>query len=301
MGHEFSKAKLPDLMKVHTKLVQRQADKLIKEDPTVFQYDEVYEEECSQPLSQVARTEALEQKKRVGLVVRSAPGRAESRYLTKIIAATDNRKVEQSIIEDKLIKKKREQEGNLFGDKEEFMTGAYKEELRKRKEFEDDLKNKDIIDAKNDAMRKQQGTGFADFNRNLLNSGLARAGARRDIAEKQLESNFAAPGGYKIREDAEKCWIHRDPRRSVELKMGDGVEEVKTEETMAVKMEVKEEPDATADEGDGGVAQASTIAEKIAAQASSNIKKEEEVKKEVDIKMKEEPAESEMEAEEKKG
>lgn len=285
MGHEFSKAKLPDLMKTHSKLVERQAAKLLAEDPTVFSYDEVYEEECSAPLSQQLRTEALEQKKRVGLVMRSAPEKAESRYLTKIMAATDNRKVEQQIIEDKLQKKKREEEGNMFGDKEEFMTAAYKEELRKRKEFEDDMKSKDAVDEANDAMHKQNSMGFADFNRNLLNNGLARTGARRAIAEKQLESKFAAPGGYKIREgllDDATCGHHKLLSGG---KVGLGVT-VKSEED-ALKMEVKEEPDATADEGDFGMAVSSKM-------------KEEKEEKGVKMEVKQEPEEDEMETEEKK-
>lgn len=289
MGHEFSKAKLPDLMKTHSKLVERQAAKLLQEDPTVFSYDEVYEEECSAPLSQNLHTDALEQKKRVGLVLRSAPEKGQSRYLTKIIAATDNRKVEQQIIEDKLLKKKREEEGNMFGDKEEFLTAAYKEELKKRNQFEEDMKNKDQVDEANDAMRKQQGLGFADFNRNLLNSGLARTGARRDIAEKKLESTFAAPGGYKIREgllDGATCGHHK-------LLSGGNVPlgvTVKSEETgvFDVKAEVKEEPDATAEQGDSGMA------------VSSKMKVEKE-DKEVKMEVKQEPAEEEMEVEEDKG
>merc|ERR1719379_565392 len=120
--------------------------------------------------SQLVRTDALEQKKRVGLVVRpgaeavQSGSKRQSRYAEKVINTIERRKVEQQIIEDRLLKKEQDaREG-----REVFVTSAFKEELKRRKKFEEELEEQDLRDQRKDATKMEDGKGFADFPRNLL-------------------------------------------------------------------------------------------------------------------------------------
>lgn len=59
--------------------------------------------------------------------------------MNKILAATEQRKRDFLIAQEKKYKKEREQEGEEFADKEKFVTSSYKrqqEELRKAEEEE---------------------------------------------------------------------------------------------------------------------------------------------------------------------
>jgi len=173
---------------------QRHADKLLAEDATVFQYDEVIDDEKRAMDIEVApetvRLAALDQKKRVGLHqpegsenVRSGAKR-EAKYIEKVLVTTDRRKVEQQIVEDRLLKKEQDaREG-----REVFITGAFKEELKRRKKFEDELEEQELKDERKDATKMENGQGFADFHRKLLNDGKSSARAGKDIAVKKVEA-----------------------------------------------------------------------------------------------------------------
>uniref|UniRef100_A0A7S4Q1V6 Nuclear speckle splicing regulatory protein 1 N-terminal domain-containing protein n=1 Tax=Alexandrium monilatum TaxID=311494 RepID=A0A7S4Q1V6_9DINO len=221
---------------IEAKQAQRQAEAMQAQDPTVFQYDEVIDD-IKQDLdvegpSQLVRTDALEQRKRVGLtVLRGADAvktgtKRQSKYIEKVIVATDRRKVEQQIIEDRALKKEKDQRQ----DAEVFVTDAFKQELKRRKKFEEELEMQEMRDTMKAAERQEDGLGFADMYRNLLNGGLA-----------------SSRGGERVREQAA-------PR--VELPEGevkqDVSKEVKEEEVKAgaaVKEDVKEEGGSSSSHG----------------------------------------------------
>jgi len=186
-----SAAKVPSWSKLTTEQVsaKRKAEALQQEDPTIFQYDEVIDDaklsagiEVS---SQAVRTEALAQKKRVGLVLPSGRvgvktgDRREAKYIDKVIVATDRRKVEQQIIEDRLLKK----EIDANKDREVFVTPAFKEELARRKKFEKELEVKEMLDNRTAAEGQDHGAGFASFHRTLLDGGLASGRGSEKVVE----------------------------------------------------------------------------------------------------------------------
>lgn len=210
---------------------QRQAEALQAEDPSVFQYDEVIDDvkrdlDVEKPLSQMVRTDALVQKKRVGLTV--LPGaeavragqKREAKYIEKVIIATDRRRAEQQIVEDRLLKKEQDaREG-----REVFVTGGFKEELKRRKKFEEELEEQELRDSMRDATKQEDGRGFADFHRTLLNDGLA-----------------SSRGGEKIKEQApaREDVPMEEPIKKEEDTDEDGDKAAKTE---ATKKEEEEAP-----------------------------------------------------------
>merc|ERR1712060_875787 len=115
--------------------------------------------------------------------------------------------------EDRLLKKDKLKNQDC----ELFVTGGYKEELKRRKKFEEELETQDRLDEMKAAERMENGAGFADMYRNLLNGGLA-----------------SSRGGEKIREQA----APREELKPEEL-VADRVER-KTETKDEVKEEAKE-------------------------------------------------------------
>jgi len=208
---------LPSWSKPSIEAVQarRQAEILQTEDPTIFQYDEVIddikEDLDLQSITQNVRTDALQQKKRIGLTVPSgADGvktgtKRQAKYIEKVLVATDRRKVEQQIIEDRLLKKEKEQNKDC----EVFVTEAFKEELKRRKKFEDDLQEQELRDQQRAADKQEHGSGFADMYRNLLNGGLATSRGGEKQKEKEparIELPNDEPGSETndVKEEASK-------------------------------------------------------------------------------------------------
>lgn len=158
---------------------QRNAEALQAEDPSVFQYDEVIDDIKESMDMEVSgnnvRAEALVQKKRVGLTVPEGAEEVKTgtkrtaKYITQVMVATDRRRVEQQIVEDRLLKK----EKDARKDSEVFVTAGFKEELKRRKKFEDELEAQEVRDQMLAAEKMENGTGFASMYRNLLNGGLA--------------------------------------------------------------------------------------------------------------------------------
>lgn len=195
------KAELPMWSKpsIEAKQSQRHAEELLKQDATVFQYDEVIDDEKREagieiPTQQV-RTNALEQKKRQGLVIRQgaeavqigSDSRQKSKYIEKVMLATDRRRAEQQIVEDRALAK----EQNAREGREVFVTQAFKEELKRRKKFEEELEAQELRDKRRDAAKMENGQGFADFHRALLSKGMASArGEEKNKAQNAVREDL---------------------------------------------------------------------------------------------------------------
>ncbi|CAG8517219.1 10283_t:CDS:2 [Diversispora eburnea] len=102
-----------------SKSVQEQYDKALEEDPTVFAYDEIYDD-----MKSVGNKKKEENKN----------GVKKPKYVDDILKAAETRKRDYVRAQERKVQREREAEGNEFDDKETFVTSAYKkqqEELRK--------------------------------------------------------------------------------------------------------------------------------------------------------------------------
>jgi len=75
----------------------------------------------------------------------------------------------EKVFERKMVKEA-EEEAHLYGDKERFLTSAYRAKIAAREEYEKGLAKQDAEDTKNDVTKKGDLTGFYS---NLLLSTLA--------------------------------------------------------------------------------------------------------------------------------
>lgn len=123
--------------------------KALEEDPNVFEYDDVYDDIKSS--KGAAGTSGKEVK---------------PRYMENLMKSAESRKREKERREEKKIQKEREAEGDLFGDKDSFVTSAYKQKLIELQEAEErearEKKSEELFDA-----RKQQ--DMSGFYRHFLN------------------------------------------------------------------------------------------------------------------------------------
>lgn len=214
---------------------QRDAEELVAADPSVFQYDEVIDdvkaEREQEGGSQQIRTDVLTQKKRTGLTVPKGAQdvmsgtKRSAKYIDKVLTATDRRKVEQQIIEDRALKK----EKDARKDCEVFVTPAFTEELKRRKKFVEELEKQEVMDDIKAAEKQEHGKGFADMYRNLLNGGLASSRGGEKVREK------AAPRTDDFKEEEEEEVAKKEEQ----------LQEAK-DEKMAESKTIKEDEDAAA-------------------------------------------------------
>lgn len=98
-------------------------EKALEEDPTVYQYDEVYDEISNK--RQEEKAKKSEDKK--------------PKYIERLLQTAEKRKIENERRVERQVQREREAEGEKFKDKEAFVTASYRkklEELRKAEEAE---------------------------------------------------------------------------------------------------------------------------------------------------------------------
>jgi len=189
---------------------QKEADLIQMMDPTAFQYDEVIDDEKEavgiELPSQNVRTDVMVQKKKVGLVLREGVeacrtgNKRPAQYIEKVINTIDRRKVEQQIVEDRLLKKEQDsREG-----REVFVTEAFKDELKRRKKFEEELEAQEARDERRDAAKQENGLGFADFHRQMLNGGLSSGRGTAKVVVEKLSVDELAAGEDAVKKEAKE-------------------------------------------------------------------------------------------------
>ncbi|ODM95042.1 Nuclear speckle splicing regulatory protein 1 [Orchesella cincta] len=118
--------------------------KALEEDPTVFQYDEVYDEMDKD------RTEKREK----------AKGDKKPKYIGELMKTAERRQRENERRIEKQAQKDIEKEGDMYKDKEAFVTGAYKRKMEELKRLEDEEKRQDAIDDMAEVTKQKDLSGF---------------------------------------------------------------------------------------------------------------------------------------------
>ncbi|KAG7204673.1 hypothetical protein KM043_005088 [Ampulex compressa] len=130
-----------NMLKKQTKLSMQKA---LKEDPTIYQYDEVYDDMERTKTQQ--RTAKVEEKK--------------PRYIQNLLKAAERRKKEQEHRIERMVQKEREAEGAMFADKESFVTSAYRAKLEEFKKMDEEESRMDRLEAIADVTKQQDMSGF---------------------------------------------------------------------------------------------------------------------------------------------
>uniref|UniRef100_A0A0A8Y937 Pco097918 n=1 Tax=Arundo donax TaxID=35708 RepID=A0A0A8Y937_ARUDO len=131
--------------------VEEQQKKAMEEDPSVFAYDEVYDE-----MKEKAARPKMQDK-----VVR------ESKYIAQLKEKAEQRKREQDIIYERKLQKERSKEDHLFGDKDKFVTSAYRKKLEEQQKWLEEERKRQRQEEKEDVTKKKD---LSDFYFGLQNN-----------------------------------------------------------------------------------------------------------------------------------
>ncbi|KAJ8985198.1 hypothetical protein NQ317_018227 [Molorchus minor] len=121
-----------------SKTVKRQdiinQQRAIEEDPTVYQYDEIYDKMEQEKIETKLSRKDLDKK---------------PKYIGRLLATAEKRKRENERRIERQVQKEREEEGEQFKDKESFVTSAYKQKLQELRELEEQEKTKKSVTLQN--------------------------------------------------------------------------------------------------------------------------------------------------------
>lgn len=135
-----------------TLAARKNAEAAEKLDPSVYEYDAVYD--SLKPDKKKSEAEAAT----------GEGGERRSRYMRNVIQSAEVRKRDQLIANEKKIAREREAEGDEFEDKEKFVTEAYKRQQEENRRIEEEEKKREEEEAK-----KNKDGGMSAFYRNMLN------------------------------------------------------------------------------------------------------------------------------------
>lgn len=128
--------------KRQARIIQQDA---LNEDPTIFQYDEVYDE---------MNTNREEAKK-----AKTSENR-QSKYISRLLVTAEKRKLEYETRIERKVQKERDAEGDKFKDKEVFVTAAYREKLEAMKKAEEDAQREEYLENIGDVCKQKDLSGF---------------------------------------------------------------------------------------------------------------------------------------------
>ncbi|KAF8334314.1 uncharacterized protein EI90DRAFT_2970765 [Cantharellus anzutake] len=110
--------------------VKKKMEKEISIDPTVYEYDEVYD--------QMKEAQAKSKAAKV-----SEDSERKPKYIGSLLASAETRRLDRIRAEEVMIQREREQEGDMYADKERYVTQAYKEQMEMVRQAEKEEKERE--------------------------------------------------------------------------------------------------------------------------------------------------------------
>ncbi|XP_011188904.2 nuclear speckle splicing regulatory protein 1 [Zeugodacus cucurbitae] len=139
----ISVAQGPSLME--RRIARTMQEKALKEDPTVFQYDELYDE--------------MESKREQEQEVKSKEPK-KPKYIGRLMEFAERRKLENELRVERQVQKEREEEGEEFKDKESFVTSTYRKKLEEMRKLQEQEKRDEYLEAIGDVTKQKDLDGF---------------------------------------------------------------------------------------------------------------------------------------------
>lgn len=172
----IKKESMRNLKKMQTQL---QLQKAMEQDPTVFEYDEVYDD-----LKRDQEEKKQETKKD-----------SKPRYIEQLLKAAEHRKKEGDRRMQRKIQKERDKEGEVFADKEAYVTQAYRKKMQEMQEEEER------------EMRKQQVEDMLDVTKQKDLTGFYRHLLKQSVGEEKVPENTDKPfsSGEATAEETATC------------------------------------------------------------------------------------------------
>ncbi|KAF2291881.1 hypothetical protein GH714_035978 [Hevea brasiliensis] len=153
--------------------IEEQHKKALEEDPSVFDYDGVYDEmklKIAQP-----REQDREERK--------------PKYIQALIKKAEQRQREHEIIYEKKLAKERSKDDHLYADKDKFVTSAYKKKLAEQAKWIEEERMRQLQEEKEDVTKKSDLSEFY-FN---LGKNVAYGAKDRESRKQEKQTDLRKP------------------------------------------------------------------------------------------------------------
>lgn len=214
------------------KQIKQLQEEALSEDPTIFDYDEVYDE--------LKGKQELEHKIKIAQQREKSINRTP-KYIQMIQKRAEQRKIEQEIIYERKLEKEREAEGEEYKDKPKFITSAYKEELMKRQKWKEEeaarLAKEEDITKKEDltglyGSLLETGLGFRNLVAAVQPKSKSTSMSPEEKKKNTLNANQTSPNKRKL----------EDEQKSIKSKEGEKEEKKLADHVLSSKEAEKEIP-----------------------------------------------------------
>lgn len=143
--------------------------KVLAEDPTIYQYDELYDDMDS---------------KRKELKSDKSKEDRKPKYIGKLLETADKRKKEQERRIERQVQKDREAEGEMYKDKESFVTSAYRAKLEEMKKAEENEKREEYLENIGDVTKQSD---LGGFYRHIYSQKMGECSETKNITNEKAE------------------------------------------------------------------------------------------------------------------
>ncbi|PPQ83344.1 hypothetical protein CVT25_003983 [Psilocybe cyanescens] len=190
-------------------------------DETIYEYDEVWDK-------------MQEAKQRQQVAKEAEASVRKPKYIHNLLTSAATRKLDHLRAEEKMMQREREAEGDLYQDKETFVTQAYKDQMEEVRKAEEEEKKREvnfqhcITNRRTQENRKKQGlpsTGMTHFYRQLLEDSAQKHEATVAATKKRFigpqgptpNLTIVKPANFTPLAEAELARIAREEGKEVEL------------------------------------------------------------------------------------
>ncbi|XP_059659643.1 uncharacterized protein LOC132306319 [Cornus florida] len=176
--------------------IEEQHKKALEEDPSVFDYDGVYDE----MKENVVRPVAHDRQER------------KSKYIQTLMEKAKEREREHEIVYERKLAKERSQDEHLYADKDKFVTSAYKKKLAEQAKWLEEERLRQLREEKDDVTKKSD---ISDFYFNLSKNvafGSKEAESRKNRRlreEATVDKSEKAPPSTNMRLEASEVGDRR--------------------------------------------------------------------------------------------
>jgi len=171
--------------------MKKRMDAEKKVDPSVYEYDELYDQmqEIKQRQKEAKQLDAKERKVRCLWFIHGQLSKVviQPKYINGLLTAAATRRLDHLRAEEKMMQLEREAEGDMYKDKEAFVTQAYKDQMAEVRRAEEEE-------------RMREGTS----NHHFMNLGLSQS---TQSNRKRKTVHQAASHSSTV-----KCW--RNPNKT---------------------------------------------------------------------------------------
>lgn len=119
--------------------------------------------------------------------INSSTGDRQSRYMASLLSASNVRNRDRQIAEEKRIARERKAEGDMYADKEKFVTAAYKKQLEENARLADEESRREAEEAK-----KAAGKGMIGLYKKILDEDEERHAEAVKAAETLIHEKKGA-------------------------------------------------------------------------------------------------------------